>query len=218
MGSSPRMRGTQLGTFFRHFEFGIIPAYAGNTDSVRTCLIPFGDHPRVCGEHLPDTLTTSKPEGSSPRMRGTPFRITEIDRQIGIIPAYAGNTQCLPSPLLASRDHPRVCGEHPIFDHWPARVTGSSPRMRGTLGRADQQYPHAGIIPAYAGNTVSKNWTDKDYGDHPRVCGEHPFNASLTSFSRGSSPRMRGTPAFWRADNASFGIIPAYAGNTKDGE
>ena len=53
-----------------------------------------------------------KVQGSSPRMRGTPFRITEINWQIGIIPAYAGNTLIFTRASIRRRDHPRVCGEH----------------------------------------------------------------------------------------------------------
>ncbi len=49
---------------------------------------------------------------------------------------------------------------------------------------------------------------------HPRVCGEHPDGAVVTFDVDGSSPRMRGTPASWRAEGEVGGLIPAYAGNT----
>ena len=53
--------------------------------------------------------------------------------------------------------------------------------------------------------------------DHPRVCGEHHMSAQPSDGSRGSSPRMRGTPAMsWHAASRSW-IIPAYAGNTATG-
>ncbi len=49
------------------------------------------------------------------------------------IPAFAGNT--LPLGELRSLDavHPRVCGEHPIQNRDKTGLTGSSPRLRGTL-------------------------------------------------------------------------------------
>ena len=92
LGSSPRMRGTPIASVLALSHLGIIPAYAGNTRGLPKKRILFRDHPRVCGEHLPDTLTTSKPEGSSPRMRGTQRMVN--DGRIG------------------QGDHPRVCGEH----------------------------------------------------------------------------------------------------------
>ena len=50
--------------------------------------------------------------------------------------------------------------------------------------------------------------------DHPRVCGEHPIDRRSHWERRGSSPRMRGTPAFVLDGDGRAGIIPAYAGNT----
>ena len=51
-GSSPRMRGTPYPLLYLSFLFGIIPAYAGNTDTTKQAFVDAGDHPRVCGEHL----------------------------------------------------------------------------------------------------------------------------------------------------------------------
>ena len=52
-------------------------------------------------------------------------------------------------------------------------MLGSSPRMRGTLGRGGARRVFRGIIPAYAGNTLDA--------------------LSVASMVAGSSPRMRGT-------------------------
>ena len=86
--------------------------------------------------------------------------------------------------------------------------------MRGTPARRGERGWRRGIIPAYAGNTVSKNWADKDYGDHPRVCGEHIVDSRYRSGLPGSSPRMRGTRRGEHVGQHRQGIIPAYAGNT----
>ena len=152
------------------------------------------DHPRVCGEHFPQTRIDDFKQGSSPRMRGTrlywPWRFGAS----GIIPAYAGNT-FLPAPSSAlAWDHPRVCGEHPSDFVGADGVWGSSPRMRGTLTRRRFFSVRRGIIPAYAGNTRS--------GYPPRGVGG------------GSSPRMRGTLSNALPVAVLTGIIPAYAGNT----
>ena len=193
---------------------GIIPAYAGNTFRRRRVRVQGGDHPRVCGEHkrLPRTHTTRP--GSSPRMRGTLQRSLDMWYFIGIIPAYAGNTQSNTMRGASVWDHPRVCGEHLTGNPYLLMVPGSSPRMRGTLGFSVTNTNDAGIIPAYAGNTVRACSLRLVMWDHPRVCGEHPRDTAPRVQTRGSSPRMRGTLRPQGRDAACPGIIPAYAGNT----
>ncbi len=93
---------------------------------------------------------------------------------------------------------------------------GSSPRMRGTHVAGAEGVEQSGIIPAYAGNTANPRRFSTCGRDHPRVCGEHDGADRTLSVSTGSSPRMRGTPAVGAADGGFDGIIPAYAGNTKD--
>ena len=91
-GSSPRMRGTLPSTVSRAETRGIIPAYAGNTGSLVPSPRNWRDHPRVCGEHPDRQLWHDMWQGSSPRMRGTPYLSEEFATLPGIIPAYAGNT------------------------------------------------------------------------------------------------------------------------------
>ena len=91
---------------------------------------------------------------------------------------------------------------------------GSSPRMRGAHTSTNKKSVDDGIIPAYAGSTMTARrswcWTR----DHPRVCGEHRVPPLMRSATKGSSPRMRGARHnLGRADDR-FGIIPAYAGST----
>ena len=132
--------------------------------------------------------------GSSPRMRGTQSRCRPCMRRTGIIPAYAGNTRGGSNATADIRDHPRVCGEHTSRNSSRRRMTGSSPRMRGTRHRRSVRSLRAGIIPAYAGNT---GWYVSRYAarrDHPRVCGEHEPLLLPKLRTLGSSPRMRGTP------------------------
>ena len=86
--------------------------------------------------------------------------------------------------------------------------------MRGTQPGDEVEVELRGIIPAYAGNTISHGVRYAGLRDHPRVCGEHdpPVNGS-DSFV-GSSPRMRGTPQTYIDQKPTARIIPAYAGNT----
>ena len=213
-GSSPRMRGTPYYITCLEPGRGIIPAYAGNTVFVFFFVTAPGDHPRVCGEHLRFSRSTSPYTGSSPRMRGTLRHRKLAYSRHGIIPAYAGNTAKYLYTACRDRDHPRVCGEHLTLPVTRIRARGSSPRMRGTqleaLGRAGLR----GIIPAYAGNTCASCRYTCSPRDHPRVCGEHKRDYIVRERRAGSSPRMRGTLQV--APNAATyeGIIPAYAGNT----
>ena len=112
LGSSPRMRGTR-GQFQHDFQQrGIIPAYAGNTCRLFSGVLPFWDHPRVCGEHKVAFSAIGSAAGSSPRMRGTHGSAATTVEPNGIIPAYAGNTMLCELWRDGARDHPRVCGEH----------------------------------------------------------------------------------------------------------
>ncbi len=233
-GSSPHMRGT-LGCIMHLLkQFGIIPAYAGNTTPRPTRGSRPRDHPRICGEHPSVLAYSSRLEGSSPHMRGTLPSFYHVHDLAGIIPAYAGNTWIVGGFGGFNGDHPRICGEHSMLNAAARASTGSSPHMRGTPSHRLARREHTGIIPAYAGNTwvrflvnsppedhpricgehsASPPWW-RDMGDHPRICGEHPSVFAYRRRSAGSSPHMRGTH-FARIDGQSeSGIIPAYAGNT----
>ena len=147
------MRGTLCRCCRTRFRLGIIPAYVGNTVRLTFAWPETWDHPRVCGEHARNAWNGVVGWGSSPRMRGTQAVIVSDYIHLGIIPAYAGNTTERSSRATATRDHPRVCGEHSRPAGLVAGELGSSPRMRGTRSWRDCRAARAGIIPAYAGNT-----------------------------------------------------------------
>ena len=92
IGSSPHMRGTQTGLSDSILSSGIIPAHAGNTGGCPRMRKSFRDHPRTCGEHGDYGVRIATRRGSSPHMRGTLCVIAFLQRDIGIIPAHAGNT------------------------------------------------------------------------------------------------------------------------------
>ena len=70
-GSSPRVRGTQSGLRERSRPRRFIPACAGNSERRFVGHRRTPVHPRVCGELIPDSITSSSSFGSSPRVRGT---------------------------------------------------------------------------------------------------------------------------------------------------
>ena len=208
------MRGTQSHQKLRGRQDGIIPAYAGNTETVARRTERQWDHPRVCGEHFLSLSYSVSRAGSSPRMRGTRHHGIRRYTRPGIIPAYAGNTHGCTRQAHPARDHPRVCGEHDGVEVAGRLGQGSSPRMRGTHEPRITPRDVHGIIPAYAGNTSGRLGHCPRRGDHPRVCGEHYNNNVSTANQQGSSPRMRGTRYDFLVQFRTIGIIPAYAGNT----
>ena len=149
-------------------------------------------------------------------MRGTPLDRVDGQTDVGIIPAYAGNTPQRSAKALAAWDHPRVCGEHDAEMPTELLKLGSSPRMRGTPEENVVVLNNGGIIPAYAGNTLSIFPSNAFKRDHPRVCGEHEVVTNYADAAKGSSPRMRGTQKHPRGTVGAEGIIPAYAGNTSN--
>ena len=107
-----------------------------------------------------------------------------------------------------------MCGEHCMEQAYLISVSGSSPRVRGTLVSDTKVKRVVGIIPACAGNTSQLSTYAMSTWDHPRVCGEHEIASVNDESIPGSSPRVRGTlcrPSRYRPDP---GIIPACAGNT----
>ena len=95
---------------------------------------------------------------------------------------------------MAARDHPRICGEHLVAASVLSMGVGSSPHMRGARVGLYAQAQAQGIIPAYAGSTLSCYLLPQPHWDHPRICGEHRARPSEVILSMGSSPHMRGAP------------------------
>ena len=105
-------------------------------------------------------------------------------------------------------------GEHVSKSPRPSWARGSSPRGRGTPLPCTSRAFGSRIIPAWAGNTLSKFICFVAVSDHPRVGGEHGRLYSPSWRQFGSSPRGRGTPSAWERCPTFIRIIPAWAGNT----
>ena len=127
------MRGAPAGMKYHLPFLGIIPADAGSTHHLQA-------HPVLA-------------VGSSPQMRGAPWRVADIDHAPGIIPADAGSTMAASLFLSTAADHPRRCGEHYNDGKNAKPDTGSSPQMRGARVDAGLVQQGEGIIPADAGST-----------------------------------------------------------------
>ena len=171
-GSSPRVRGTRFAADARLDDLRFIPACAGNASCrPRTRRRP-AVHPRVCGErrNMLDALCAG--DGSSPRVRGTPSQKRGRTLPCRFIPACAGNACRWPPAARSSPVHPRVCGERPLRPVRGSTISGSSPRVRGTLEQRHGVRPELRFIPACAGNAPPSSPSAGRWQVHPRVCGE----------------------------------------------
>ena len=110
-GSPPPMRGKVLKKDGREREIRITPAYAG-----KSCPHPRRrrmrkDHPRLCGEKLPEPPFSQVQTGSPPPMRGKVYFENKYRHVKRITPAYAGKSFSVKICLFGNKDHPRLCGE-----------------------------------------------------------------------------------------------------------
>ena len=114
--------------------------------------------------------------------------------------------------------HSRIRGEHAGTTVPKMTDMGSSPHSRGTLAVYCDRFHVAGIIPAFAGNTIHPVCSCCFTRDHPRIRGEH--QCFLYGFVPvlGSSPHSRGTLSTASSIVVMIGIIPAFAGNTRTAE
>ena len=94
-GSSPHTRGALGDLLIDLLDDRIIPAYAGSTSTPVLPTASPRDHPRIRGEHLPQSAMTTYLTGSSPHTRGARRSCSFATRGSGIIPAYAGSTFCV---------------------------------------------------------------------------------------------------------------------------
>ena len=178
-GSSPHVRGAPFSCGHIRLISGIIPACAGSTPLLISSVRLFWDHPRMCGEHLRQYRDSFYVAGSSPHVRGARVLAGGLLTLLGIIPACAGSTGFSKTNLVCLRDHPRMCGEHMFTDDGYTLESGSSPHVRGARFVRWFPFRSLGIIPACAGSTSCARRHSCPWRDHPRMCGEHPFENSI---------------------------------------
>ena len=130
------------------------------------------------------------------------------------IPTHVGNTPRSPPAPAPATVHPHACGEHPRQVLRRLIGLGSSPRMWGTLERAEDRQPDVRFIPTHVGNTVKGFYSSSSISVHPHACGEHDGNTLFPNITIGSSPRMWGTPERVRLGDLLNRFIPTHVGNT----
>ena len=147
-------------------------------------------------------------------MRGKQQNASLKPHKKRITPADAGKTLWEKPGLRLLWDHPRVCGENTVFMRCTVPTVGSPPRMRGKPHQYAAALGVAGITPAGAGKTRSRERHCNSPRDHPRRCGENRLRGCGLLCILGSPPRMRGKQRHRGRDCAAVGITPAYAGKT----
>jgi len=197
IGSSPHTRGARSTGRRYAAASGIIPAYAGSTPCLPCARPRPADHPRIRGEHQAALALLARMLGSSPHTRGARGQRLQLHPAGRIIPAYAGSTFSRRWAWRRKADHPRIRGEHPALGGVVQVAAGSSPHTRGARGhRSDDR-----------GVSV----------DHPRIRGEHVADCAFAVALAGSSPHTRGALDRVGCHLNDIGIIPAYAGSTRQG-
>ena len=211
-GPSPRVRGSRVDLGDDLIRAGSIPACAGKPLAA-ACAARSGEvHPRVCGEAGTGFFLTPFSPGPSPRVRGSPVKVSTCAHPAGSIPACAGKPQAAAADARMAAVHPRVCGEAPRLFPLLRPYHGPSPRVRGSRRCASPSGARPGSIPACAGKPDAFVAGSAVSRVHPRVCGEAPASSATCAPSAGPSPRVRGSHAVhWRIYTPG-GSIPACAG------
>ena len=134
-GSPPRVRGTVSEIVKSCYAIRITPACAGNSINKGFVALLVQDHPRVCGEQAVAMFCASS--------------------KTWITPACAGNSLSGTECCGDFWDHPRVCGEQDRQKKPTGTITGSPPRVRGTVPCHAVDEIRFGITPACAGNRTT---------------------------------------------------------------
>ena len=130
-GSPPLTRGIPSSLVSRCPLSGITPAYAGNTQFLKSSSEYSWDHPRLRGEYTFLTMLPVISRGSPPLARGIRFICYLQFFHSGITPACAGNTYSNHSSFPLYGDHPRLRGEYDTIKRGDILFWGSPPLARG---------------------------------------------------------------------------------------
>ena len=192
VGSSPHTRGLPAAQIEAMAQVGIIPAYAGPTNTAFGSRYLSRDHPRIRGAYIFAKLHGLNLLGSSPHTRGLHTTAIHQNADSRIIPAYAGPTLRLYPHNGWPKDHPRIRGAYLALSGGVLSLLGSSPHTRGLHQVASIAACLLRIIPAYAGPTPRDTAEASLRWDHPRIRGAYCWCKDFRGVHLGSSPHTRG--------------------------
>ena len=169
-------------------------------------------YPRECGAASRMCSVAGNRRGLSPRVRGSPepeYTSCLWDRSI---PASAGQPLRIIEVVDECAVYPRECGAAQARSWAGTRLSGLSPRVRGSPSRNDCSGDFLRSIPASAGQPCNFPIAYFCSGVYPRECGAALSKRSMTVCSRGLSPRVRGSHKVNGERAIRKGSIPASAG------
>ena len=204
-GSPPHVRGKVIVDLVLTERHRITPAYAGKsrTAPIPACWAP--DHPRVCGEKRPASVSFRSFSGSPPHMRGKDKDFFSSMKWYRITPAHAGKSLITAGSHTLEGDHPRTCGEKNQKDPKKLKTRGSPPHMRGKDVLCFCQCAGHGITPAHAGKRLKRS---RSIVPHAAIVPLFPSVCNKPAGSDGS-PAGHDAPPFLPIENA-VPASPAY--------
>ena len=152
--------------------------------------------------------------GLSPRVRGNLATHDARMKDVGSIPACAGEPLVSLAELLLLSVYPRVCGGTGAQWMSSAYLIGLSPRVRGNRCKIVRGAPPQRSIPACAGEPSLHPASHRQRQVYPRVCGGTTVLKYKEQFDEGLSPRVRGNPIRLTYGCTITRSIPACAGGT----
>ena len=161
-GLSPRVRGSLDHRRRRRVQARSIPASAGEPLSSLASPAPCAVYPRECGGAHRHSAVYLFSVGLSPRVRGSLGYDARLKRADGSIPASAGEPVTKNRSTDSAPVYPRECGGAACARSASSRMTGLSPRVRGSPCFLCQPIRSSGSIPASAGEP------------HPRLAPARP--------------------------------------------
>ncbi len=135
-------------------------------------------------------------------------------RESRFIPTGVGNTVSPSNSSGCTAVHPHGCGEHVRREGRRFGLSGSSPRVWGTLQQSLVHSWSLRFIPTGVGNTQDHGQHAQHDAVHPHGCGEHCFPTAMIDFNSGSSPRVWGTRCAGGVREVPARFIPTGVGNT----
>ena len=151
--------------------------------------------------------------GSSPRVWGTAGAAPPGAPQSRFIPTCVGNGSRKSLSVVGLPVHPHVCGERVVQTGVRIPISGSSPRVWGTVQVAALPQAVVRFIPTCVGNGSSCSLSYLLFTVHPHVCGERALLTWGRRRKSGSSPRVWGTVHNLLSKITRCRFIPTCVGN-----
>ncbi|AKB19761.1 putative CRISPR associated hypothetical protein [Methanosarcina sp. WWM596] len=129
------MWGTPFSSSGTEIVIRFIPTRVGNSAASESFAVLLAVHPHACGELSFKDVFYIYPDGSSPRVWGTLLKTNVGGPVCRFIPTRVGNSEVQPVTMRCVPVHPHACGELPTRGKYRNPISGSSPRVWGTLSR-----------------------------------------------------------------------------------